>query len=46
MRHVAEIPMVIYQKMVREGSIHDKNALKKWLNNPDNKMFRTWKGKV
>jgi len=46
MRHVAEIPMVIYQKMVREGSIHDKTALKKWLNNPDNKMFRTWKGKV
>lgn len=46
MRHVAEIPMVIYQKMVREGSINDKKALKKWLNDPDNKMFRTWKGKV
>tara|TARA_R100000149_G_C5809806_1_gene93520 strand:+ start:99 stop:389 length:291 start_codon:yes stop_codon:yes gene_type:complete len=46
MRHVAEIPMVIYQKMVRDGSINDKKALKKWLNDPANKLFRTWKGKV
>jgi len=45
-RHVAEIPMVIYQKMVRDGSIRDRKALKKWLNNPDNKLFRVWKGKV
>jgi len=45
-RHVAEIPMVIYQKMLREGSIKDKKHLKKWLNDPDNKMFRVWKGKI
>jgi hypothetical protein len=45
-RHVAEIPFVIYQKMVRDGSIRDKRALKKWLNNPDNKLFRVWKGKI
>jgi len=45
-RHVAEIPMVIYQKMLREGSVKDKQHLKKWLNNPDNKMFRVWKGKI
>ena len=24
----------------------DQKAWKKWLNNPDNKLFRTWKGKV
>ena len=45
-RHVAEIPMVIYQGMVRDGSIRDKRALKKWLNDPDNKLFRVWKGKI
>jgi|TARA_R100001086_G_scaffold182471_2_gene101665 hypothetical protein len=45
-RHVAEIPMVIYQQMVRDGSIRDKQALRKWLNNPDNKYFRVWKGKI
>ena len=46
MRLVAEIPMVIYNKMLREGSIRDKSHLKRWLNNPDNKMFRVWQGKV
>tara|TARA_R100001509_G_scaffold126060_1_gene79511 strand:- start:433 stop:723 length:291 start_codon:yes stop_codon:yes gene_type:complete len=45
-RHVAEIPMVIYNKMLREGSIKDKSHLKRWLNDPDNKMFRVWKGKI
>jgi len=45
-RHVAEIPMVIYQQMVRDGSINDKKALKKWLNDPDNRLFRTWKGRI
>ena len=46
MRHCAEIPMVIYQQMVRDGSINDKKALKKWLNDPDNRPFRTWKGRI
>ena len=45
-RHVAEIPMVIYQQTLREGSVKDKQHLKKWLNVPDNKMFRVWKGKI
>jgi hypothetical protein len=38
--------MVIYQQMVRDGSINDKKALKKWLNDPDNRPFRTWKGRI
>ena len=46
MRHIAEIPLVIYQKGLREGWINDKKKLKQWLNNPDNRMFRTWKGRV
>jgi hypothetical protein len=29
-----------------EGWAKDQKAWKKWLNNPDNKLFRTWKGKV
>lgn len=45
-RHVAEIPMVIYQKAVREGWAEDKKKFKQWLNDPDNKMFRSWKGRV
>jgi len=46
LRHVAEVPMVIYQQAMREGWAKDQKAWKKWLNNPDNKLFRTWKGKV
>ena len=46
LRHVAEVPMVIYQRAMREGWAKDQKAWKKWLNNPDNKLFRTWKGKV
>lgn len=45
-RHVAEVPMVIYQKAMREGWVKDKAKWKKWLNDPDNKVFRTWQGKV
>jgi len=46
LRHVAEVPMVVYQKAIREGWANDDKAWKKWLNNPDNKVFRTWEGKV
>ena len=45
-RHVAEVPMVIYQKAMREGWARDQKAWRKWLNNPNNKLFRTWKGRV
>ena len=46
MRHVAEIPLVIWEKAVQEGWSKDQNAWKKWLNDPDNKVFRTWQGKL
>ena len=45
-RHAAEIPMVIWNKALREGWHNDKTAWKKWLNDPDNKAFRVWKGKI
>jgi hypothetical protein len=45
-RHVAEIPLVIYHQAVREGWSEDQNAWKRFLNNPDNKLFRSWEGKV
>ena len=46
MRHVAEISMVVYQKALREGWVNDKAKMKRWLNDPDNKAFRTWQGKI
>ena len=44
--HVAEVPMVIYQQAIREGWANDKKKWKKWLNDPDNKLFRIWPGKI
>jgi hypothetical protein len=46
LKHVAEIPMVIYQQAIREGWANDKAQWKKWLNDPDNRLFRTWKGRI
>ena len=44
MRKVASIPLPLYYELKRKGIIDDPNALKKWLNDPDNKFFRTVPG--
>lgn len=46
MRPVAEIPMVIVEQMMRDGSWNDPAAIKRWLNDPQNKCFRIWSGRV
>ena len=46
LRHVAEIPMVVVQRAMREGWFNDGAKIKAWLNDPDNDVFRTWKGEV
>jgi hypothetical protein len=43
---VAVIPDVIVEKMMREGSWNDPAALKRWLNDPQNKCFRVSPGRV
>jgi hypothetical protein len=47
--HVASIPLVIIEKYKNEKGIDllkDKAALKKFLNDPDNKFFRTKPGRI
>jgi hypothetical protein len=46
MHHVASIPMVVYSEMVKTGMIHDQAALKKWLDDPDNRVFRVKPGSI
>lgn len=41
---VASIPLSVYYRLKREGIADDPAALKKWLNNPDNRVFRTREG--
>lgn len=40
------IPEAVWERMAREGSVHDEAALKRWLNDPQNSCFRVWKGTV
>lgn len=41
---VARVPMTIYEQALHEG--WDEDDWKKWLNNPENKPFRIWPGKI
>ena len=41
---VASIPLSVYYELKRQGIADDPAALKKWLNDPDNRVFRTREG--
>lgn len=43
---VASIPMVVYLDLKKQGILDDQVALKRWLNDPDNRFFRTRPGTV
>lgn len=45
-KKVASIPMAIYSEWVASGKIHDHEFIKRWLNDPENRHFRTRPGKV
>ncbi len=49
--HVARIPTSIYYALIRRGIIDEKNdpesvALKAWLNDPDQRAWRTRPGRI
>ena len=44
--HVAQIPMVVYLDLKKKGIIDDPAAMKRWLNDADNRFFRTRPGSV
>lgn len=46
MKPVAQIPMVVVEQMMRDGSWNDQAAVRRWLNDPVNKCFRIWQGRV
>lgn len=43
---VASIPMSIYYQLKREGKLDDEAYMKRWINDPENKYFRTRPGEV
>lgn len=46
MRHAAVVPHFVYARAIREGWANDPAAWKRWANDPDNALFRSWKGKL
>jgi hypothetical protein len=45
-RHVACVPMYFVDKAAKEGWLHDDAKWHAFLNDPDNKFFRTWPGRI
>ena len=43
---VGYMPDFQIEKMMREGSWNDPQALKRWFNDPQNKDFRVWEGRL
>ena len=49
MNHVASVPLIIIDKVRRESGINllrDKGAMRQFLNDPDNRVFRTRPGRI
>lgn len=46
MKHVARVPVTIVEKAMREGWFNDQAAWNRFLNDPDNKDFRVWEGRL
>lgn len=46
MTKVATIPMALWADLNAKGIVRDKEAFRKWLNDPENRFFRTREGKV
>jgi hypothetical protein len=47
-RHVAHIPAIVYLDLEKKGYFKPGNEklLSKWLNDPDNRFFRVWGGRI
>jgi len=43
---VASIPLSLYYQLKAEGKLDDQAYMKRWLNDPDNRHFRTRPGEV
>ncbi len=43
---VATIPLSIWLKFKQEGKLNDHAFMRRWLNDPENRMYRRFLGKV
>ena len=45
-RLAAVIPQTVLDQALIDGWFHDKKAWKRWANDPNNRDFRVWKGRL
>jgi len=45
-RLAARVPMTVINQAIAEGWLDDRERWKRWLNDPDNRKFRVWGGRV
>lgn len=45
-RHMAKIPLTIYTELCMKGIANDPVRFKRWLNDPDNRVWRVSGGKI
>ena len=43
---VASLPMALFMDLKKKGILDDAKAFKRWLNEPDNRFFRTHEGRL
>lgn len=46
LKRVASIPISLYFQLKQSGVADDDRAMKRWLNDPDNRFFRTRPGVI
>lgn len=46
MQHVGYIPLAIYAEWMASGKHRDQASIRKFLNDPDNRYLRTFRGRV
>jgi hypothetical protein len=45
-RIAASIPMSEYAQLLADGRAHDQAALRRWINDPENRKYRTFLGRI
>jgi hypothetical protein len=45
-RHVGFIPDTVLNQWMIDGTFNDPERIRRWLNDPENRAFRTWQGRV
>lgn len=46
LHHVARVPLVVLEELRKNGILDDGKALRRWLNDRDNQVFRTKPGRL